>query len=172
MAHDIICRMELLIVRHGPAGDKDEWRKTGRPDAERPLTAEGRRKTAAAARGLRGLAGADLVLTSPWKRAQQTAALVAAELDAPMEVTEALLPDREFEELARALRGAKKKSVAVVGHEPHLSGFATWLLIGGEGRPVLALKKGQAALLDTDGTAGSATLLWSVAPKGLRGLAG
>lgn len=157
-------------MRHGPAGDKDEWKKTGRPDAERPLTAEGRRKTAAAARGLKGLASADLVLTSPWTRALQTAELVAKQLGAPVEETEELIPDRSYESLAKQLRAAKKEKLAVVGHEPHLSGFATWLLTGGEGRPVLALKKGQAALLETDGTPGEAVLRWSVPPKGLRGL--
>jgi phosphohistidine phosphatase len=162
--------MELLIVRHGPAGEKEDWRKTGRPDSERPLTADGRRKTAAAARGLRELACADVVLTSPWRRALQTAELVAAELDAPVEETEALIPDRPFEELAAVLKGRRKEKLAIVGHEPHLSAFATWLLTGEERKAVLALKKGHAALLEGEPAPGKAVLLWSVPPKGLRGL--
>lgn len=162
--------MKLLIVRHGPAGDRDAWKKAGRPDSERPLTAEGRRKTASAAAGLRELASADAVLTSPWKRARQTAELLAAELDAPVEECKALLPGRPFEELAAALKARKKTSLAVVGHEPHLSAFATWLLTGDKRRAVLALKKGQAALLEGEPGPGGATLLLSVPPKALRAL--
>lgn len=158
-------------MRHGPAGDKDEWMKTGRADAERPLTAEGRRKTLAAARGLKGLASADVVLTSPWTRAAQTAELVAKELGAPVEECEALLPSRRYEELAGWLASREKRRAALVGHEPHLSGFVTWLLTGETGRPILGLKKAQTVLLEAPGAApGRATLLWSVPPKALRAL--
>lgn len=158
-------------MRHGPAGDKDEWRKTGRPDAERPLTAEGRRKTAEAAEGAAGLAGAGLVLTSPWTRAVQTAERLGARLGCPVEPTEALLPSAPFEDLARLLNGMEHERVAVVGHEPHLSRFASWLL-GVEGRSALQLKKGQAALLEFKKAGpGGAALLWSIPPKALRRLA-
>jgi phosphohistidine phosphatase len=163
--------MELLIVRHGPAGEKEDWKKTGRPDSERPLTADGRRKTAAAARGLRELASAGLVLTSPWKRARQTAEFVAKQLGAPLEESEELLPDGSYRALVETLLASKMERLAIVGHEPHLSGFITWLLTGGDDRPVLALKKGQAVLLETDGKPGEAVLVWSVPPRGLRGLA-
>ena len=34
--------MHLLVIRHGLAGDREEFAFTGRPDTERPLTKEGR----------------------------------------------------------------------------------------------------------------------------------
>jgi phosphohistidine phosphatase SixA len=69
--------MELLIVRHGPAGDRESWHATGRPDTERPLTKDGRRKARAAAAALAHVIdGVELVATSSWTRAAQTAAQI------------------------------------------------------------------------------------------------
>ena len=34
--------MRLLVIRHGDAGDREEFAFTGRPDSERPLTREER----------------------------------------------------------------------------------------------------------------------------------
>ena len=44
--------MRLLFIRHAIAEDRDEWAKSGRPDAERPLTDRGRERMRRAARGL------------------------------------------------------------------------------------------------------------------------
>src|SRR5579862_9064812 len=58
--------LDLLIVRHGPAGDRDEWAKSGKDDDERPLTPRGTREMRRAAKGLRKLVGAiDAIGTSP-----------------------------------------------------------------------------------------------------------
>lgn len=165
--------MELLIVRHGPAGDRKAWRDSGRPDAERPLTQDGRRKARAAARGLAEvLDGVGLVATSPWKRAAQTADLLAAEFGAKVLAVPALVPDRPFEDLSAWLASRREKRLALVGHEPHLSEFATWLMTG-RAESALALKKSQALLLDLHSPGpGGATLLWSVPPRLLRALGG
>jgi phosphohistidine phosphatase len=56
--------MHLLVIRHGLAGDREEFAKTGRPDDERPLTPKGRRRMRRNARGLRTLVpGLDLLAT-------------------------------------------------------------------------------------------------------------
>jgi len=159
-------------VRHGPAGDRAKWRRGGRPDAERPLTRVGRRKTRAAAAGLRAAAGrVGLVATSPWARAVQTAELVARACGGRVAARPELVPDRPFEELLAWLSSRREGRVALVGHEPHLSRFASWLMTGGT-RSALQLKKSQAALLDLPRpTAGAATLVWSLAPRHLRALA-
>lgn len=164
--------MELLIVRHGPAGDREDWRRGGRPDAERPLTKEGRRRAAAAARGLARIAGrVDLVATSPWTRAEQTAALVADACGGLITARPELIPGRPFEGLLRWLGARREKRVALVGHEPHLSRFASWLMTG-RSRSSLRLKKSQALLLDwPHSAAGAAVLVWSLAPRQLRALA-
>ena len=36
--------MQLLLFRHGPAGERAAWARTGHPDEDRPLTAEGRER--------------------------------------------------------------------------------------------------------------------------------
>ena len=70
--------MRLLFIRHAIAEDRDEWAKSGRPDAERPLTDRGRDRMRRAARGLaRLLPRPDLIATSPYLRAAETAAIVS-----------------------------------------------------------------------------------------------
>ncbi|MDE2141391.1 MAG: phosphohistidine phosphatase SixA [Elusimicrobia bacterium] len=164
--------MELLIVRHGPAGDRAKWRAAGRPDGERPLTADGRRRTRAAARGLaRLVGGVDLIATSPWTRARQTAGLIAEALGSvEVVIRPELVPDRDPADLLSWLKACREKRLVLVGHEPHLSRFASWLLTANE-KPVLRLKKSSAVLLALKTpAAGAATLLWSVPPRALRSL--
>jgi phosphohistidine phosphatase len=163
--------MEIIILRHGPAGESEDWAKTGRPDSERPLTDDGRRRARGSARGRAVLAGkVDLVATSPWTRARQTAELAAKELGAPLAETDLLLPHRSPGSLAKWLAGLKNERVVLVGHEPHLSKVIGWFLTGDE-RSYVALKKGQAALLQTAKAEGArATLVWSVPSRALRRL--
>ena len=167
--------MELLIVRHGPAGDAAEkaaWKRSGRPDSERPLTKDGRRKTRAAANGLaRVVEKIDLVATSPWKRAAQTAELLAEAFDKKAIEWPELIPDRNFENLLERLKTLNASRVALVGHEPHLSRFVSWMMTGRD-HSILRLKKSQALLLDLKTpAAGAAELVWSLPPRQLRALA-
>ena len=163
--------MELLIVRHGPAGVRKDPHSSGRPDSRRPLTKEGRRKTRAAAAGLaRAVDGVELVATSPWTRAAQTAELVGKALGAEVAECPALIPDRPLDEVLAWLKSRREKRIVLVGHEPQLSRLASWLMTGDD-RPVLRLKKAQALLLGMRAPApGGAVLLWSLAPRQLRGL--
>jgi len=164
--------MELLIVRHGPAGDPAKWAKAGRADRERPLTPDGRRKTAEAAAGLAEAFGrCELVATSSWKRSAQTAALVAKALGAGAPVDcPPLVPGSAQEDLLAWLRLRREKRIVLVGHEPQLSRLASWLMTG---RPsvVLHMKKSQAVLLELEKPVpGAAVLIWSLAPRQLRAL--
>jgi hypothetical protein len=34
--------MEIIVLRHAPAGEREDWAKTGKPDCERPPTQDGR----------------------------------------------------------------------------------------------------------------------------------
>jgi len=164
--------MELLIIRHGIAGDKAEFAKTGKSDDLRPLTAEGWEKMARGARGLRAVAPKiALLATSPLVRARETAEIVAAAYDISIgDTTDVLRPDAAFDDFAKWLAGhADRSVVAVTGHEPHLSGLITWLMCGGESSRV-DLKKGAAVLLSLDAkqARGGAMLCWALAPKQLR----
>jgi phosphohistidine phosphatase len=163
--------MEIIFLRHAPAGEREDWAKTGRPDAERPLTPDGRKRAREAAKGLaRLIETADLVATSPWARAKETAEIAAKALGAPLAETNFLLPHRSPGSLAGWLSDLDGERVVLVGHEPHLSRVISWLL--GSARTVVALKKSQAALLETKkAAAGGAVLTWSLPPRVLRSLA-
>ncbi len=167
--------MELLIVRHGPAGDAEEkeaWKNSGRPDSERPLTKDGRRRTKDAAAGLAGLVeGFGLVATSPWTRAAQTAGLVARALGADLVECPALIPGSRLEDALSWLKRRHEPRIVLVGHDPHLARLASWLMTGRD-RAVLRLKKPQALLLEMKALEpGGAELLWSLPPRALRALA-
>lgn len=164
--------MEIIFLRHGPAGDREDWAATGRPDAERPLTADGRKRAREAAKGLaRFIETADLVATSPWARAKETAQITAKALGAPMAESNFLLPHRSPSSLAGWLSGLDGQRIVLVGHEPHLSKVISWLLTGNGARSLVALKKSQAVLLETKKAAPEgAALIWSLPPRALRGL--
>jgi phosphohistidine phosphatase len=159
--------LELCFFRHGIAVDKDDPSVTS--DAERPLTDEGTRKTREAAEGLKRLdAGFDKILTSPWLRAKQTAAILAdvLALPAPEELAE-LAGDRTPAELIAALAHHHGRCTLLVGHEPLLSATAVQIL-GGDW--LLDMKKSGACLLEIDALPPrkSATLLWHLTPRQLR----
>jgi phosphohistidine phosphatase len=163
--------MKLLVIRHGIAMDKDEFAKTGQSDDLRPLTAEGTREMRQVADGLRAeIEKLDLLATSELVRAVQTADIVAAgyELDAP-EITTSLAPDTPLEEFEKFCAGlGKKKVIAAVGHDPHLSSLVTWLLAG-QREPRIRLGKGGACLLDfeSEPRRDSGTLNWLLTPRQL-----
>src|SRR5215813_10630112 len=67
--------MDLLIIRHASAYDRDPHR--WREDAERPLSPAGMRRARKAAAGLKQLVGRpQRFLTSPLVRARQTAQIL------------------------------------------------------------------------------------------------
>lgn len=125
--------MLILIVRHAQAGEHDAQKYPD--DTLRPLTRKGREIHAAVSRLLRKrklIPGA--IYTSPWKRAMQTAQVMARELGAkglkPKPVP-SLACDPDLDEIRRDLASAEElETVAVVGHEPWLSGLASLLLTG------------------------------------------
>ncbi len=167
--------MQLIVIRHAIAVERDEHALTGRPDSDRPLTDWGRRRMRRNARGLQRIAPhPDLIGTSPWLRAADTAAVVAETLGVErVETVEAMLPDRPPEALAAWLNSrGDMQAIAVVGHEPHLGELVTWMLGGGTASRV-EFKKGGACLLRFDGEvgAGTAVLSWHVTPAQLRAIA-
>ena len=161
--------MQLLIIRHAIAVERGD---PGIPDEDRPLTPEGQEKFAEAAKGLATLVDRpDALLTSPLLRAKQTAALAAAAWGKVEPKETAALAGGSFEEQAAVLDGyAGDATVAVVGHEPHLSSLLARLL-GSRHDDRLAFKKGGAALVDVPGRlAGGGRLAWFLPPKVLRKL--
>lgn len=167
--------MELLVIRHGVAEDKEAFAATGKDDSLRPLTKEGESKMQEVARGLRRqLSSLDVLAASPFTRAAQTAKIVAESYrDLDVEELGALTPDSEPQTFLAWLRDrGDEERVAVVGHEPHLSALVYWLLTGEFTEERVELRKGGACLLRFDGrpSAGNAILRWSAPPSILRRL--
>ena len=114
---------ELLLWRHGIAED----RHPDRPDQERALTAEGRQRTAAVAAELCRLQlHCDRLLSSPLRRALQTAEIgVAAGLAPALELEDRLAPGGDPRPL---LQAGPWRRLGLVGHEPDLGELASSLL--------------------------------------------
>ena len=167
--------MQLLVIRHAIAEDKDAFAKTGRPDTERPLTKHGRQVMARVAHGLaRQVKSIDVLAASPLVRAAQTAAIVAKEYDGiSVSTVPALAPQSAPAAFAAWLRTQREVDVvAVVGHEPHLGTLITWLMSGLRDSHV-TLEKGGVCMLEIDRQPGArcATLVWSLPPDVLAQLA-
>lgn len=112
---------DLLLWRHADAED-------GIPDAERALTKKGLRQAKDVAAWLKArLPGDCLVLVSPAKRAQQT----AAALDLPCITDKRIgVHAGSADIIAAAGWPERKGTVLVVGHQPTLGQAAAWLLTG------------------------------------------
>jgi phosphohistidine phosphatase len=165
--------MKLLIIRHGPAGDRAEWEAEGRDDRLRPLTLQGKKEMRRVAEGLTTLVSKiDLLATSPLVRAVQTAEIVASRYDCESVTQEALAPGKDPDELVGWLRRQRGETVAVVGHDPDLNTLACYLLAG-KPSSFLTLKKSGTGLLDLGDSPGpgKATLEWLLVPRVLKQLA-
>ena len=165
--------VEVFLVRHAIAHERDRTRWPN--DALRPLTAEGKKKFRKAARGLAHcLPRGAVLLTSPFTRARETAAILAAATRGPKAVEcEQLAAGAPVELAFELLRGRREKAVVLVGHEPHLSTWMSAALAGGHARLKIEFKKGGAACLDFEKRVepGGATLRWMLPPRTLRELA-
>ena len=163
--------MRLVIIRHAIAVPHGTPKVS---EDERPLTPRGRRRFEEAARGLaRVCRRPDALLTSPLVRARETAD-IAAEAWGQVEPQEdPALAGGSFEQVAAALdKHAREKVVAIVGHEPDVSGLLARLL-GTSSTERLTFKKGGAALVDVPGRlAEGGALVWYLPPRVLRALAG
>ncbi len=157
--------MELFLVRHAIAVPQAE----GLPDAERPLTDEGKQRFRQVVRGLDRLeVRLDRVLHSPWTRAVETADLLSRILigESAVEVGLAREPDAEL-----AARLAQGERVAAVGHEPWMSELMAILLTGSKAHASrFAFKKGQVAWLSGEAKARGMALVASLPPRILRRL--
>ncbi len=167
--------MELLVVRHAIAEDREVFAATGREDALRPLTAEGTRKMKRTARGIREIVGGiDVLVSSPFTRANETAEILRREYELDrVETARELEPGTSLPDVVTWLERFDQGVVAIVGHEPHLGRLVTYLVTGIE-RSAVEVKKGGACLIEFDGkpSAGKGRLIWAIPPGLLRDLAG
>ena len=162
---------EIYLVRHAIAAERgDDWPD----DTKRPLTEQGISKFKEAVGGLKELdATIEEIFTSPLVRARQTADLLAAGVRGrpTVKLLDALSPGHPpATVMAQLAKVAKRRCVALVGHEPDLGELAAYLV--GARRP-LPFKKGGICRIDVASlsTKAAGTLVWFVTPKILRRLA-
>lgn len=158
--------METILVRHGIAEEPEEAELNGRGDPERRLTKEGREKAERVAQGLRKRIGrVDLIAHSPYVRARETAEIFASSFrHAELQAADCLTPHHAPRSFLPILKGLQEKGVVmVVGHEPHLSVLASFLLTGRE-HPILEFKKAGVASIEWQ-EAGLARLNFFISPK-------
>jgi phosphohistidine phosphatase len=162
--------MDLYIVRHGIAIDREDPKCP--TDPERYLTEEGVDKTRQVAKTIAALGiGADLMISSPYVRAMQTAEIFAHALKYSKQKirrSDLLLPGAESSALFRELAKDKQSSsVFLFGHAPHLDELIAAAL--GSKHRITALKKaGVAALQLKRISPPSAEFLWLATPRLLR----
>jgi len=164
--------MDLYIIRHGlahPLGQKNDF-----TDEKRMLTAQGRDRMREIAKGLRKLeVRPEMILTSPFARARETAEIVADSLavDAKMlMLTSNLAPGSPFENVLAEIKEKKHvESIALVGHEPDLGELAG-LIVSGDSAFALPLRKGGACCIHVTERIPSfrGVLVWLLTPKQLR----
>ncbi len=158
--------MKLYILRHGEAAEHGDPRYK---ENERPLTPKGIQRTKQLAHALREMGiSFDVILSSPLTRAKQTAEIVARGLKCEVDLTEALAPSGDMNDLVQQLHLIRPDPACalIVGHEPYLSGLISLLCIGRPGLP-LKMKKGGLCRLDVDHlTCGQcATFEWLAPPR-------
>ncbi len=159
--------MNLYIVRHAIAVPR------GTPgydnDGQRPLTEDGRKKMKKIVAGIHQLdLELDVIVSSPYVRARDTAKILAKEFDRKDKIafSDNLIPPGNFENLIREIHEKYDvTNLALVGHEPMLSSLISWLATGNTDMRV-TLKKGGVAYLSADNLYqdGHATLEWLLTP--------
>ncbi|WP_353929943.1 phosphohistidine phosphatase SixA [Okeanomitos corallinicola TIOX110] len=161
--------MQLYLIRHGIAEEHQPELK----DEERQLTKEGRQKTEKVAQRLVKLGlKFDLILSSPFVRAHQTAdILIAAGLSSQLEISDHLTFAGDIhnwlEDWFHPRNFPQNTQLALVGHEPCLSSWAE-ILLWGEAKEQLILKKaGMIGIkLPDDGSpVGRSQMFWLTPPK-------
>ena len=153
--------MRLILLRHGRAAERSDW---SGPDAERPLTAEGRLRTRAVVRAARALVRpVDAVWTSPFARAHATALLAGRAWHAPVEVHPWLAAGAMS--AIECLEHLPGGDTVLVGHEPDLGELLGVLL----GSAPIPLRKAGIAIVRGEPSAGGMQLELLLTPRVLLG---
>lgn len=178
--------VDLFILRHGEAGKRFS---SDNKDFGRPLTVTGKKEVADIAASLKDLGiKFDLIITSPLKRAHQTAAIVAKTLknEKKMEDWNELKPEGKRLEFYRKLSSSaqikQQSSVLVVGHEPYLSQMIGEIITSGNGNSetanIVLKKAGLAKITVTPSSSSSSSsnsnmrgeLRWLLTPKHMKNM--
>ena len=180
--------MNLILIRHGKAEDREYWNQRGESEFTRPLTARGQKEfqTMSEFCGRYFLSqensGIDIIFSSPYTRCLQTAKMVSKACNVPIKKSSVLAPQEssEFqaylepstkdnlEPVLQFLKSCSKKyhQIALVGHEPNLSLLIEKLISARPGS--ITVKKGSLHILKLNFKKNlNAKLILSLTPKAL-----
>jgi phosphohistidine phosphatase len=156
--------MIVYFLRHAMAGQS---RLNPVQDEKRPLDKEGIEQCRYVGRFLNTMdAHVDLILTSPLKRATQTASIVGNEIayEQKIETSPALHPSATYESFRQLMLHVKElEAVMVVGHNPNMSQFLSLLVTGGLNDRAIEMKKGSVARVEVGPKRG--VLNWLITPR-------
>ena len=164
--------MNIYLIRHAIAENRNDFSKKNLEDSLRPLTFKGRKKMLNLLDWYDDwIKEVDLIVTSPYLRARQTAQILQR-LPAKPRVVEAaeLVPHSPPQAFCKWIKvhGKDKRNIIVVGHEPQLSLLAGFL-VSGQTQSHIDLKKGGIACLEVSSVQeiefGKARILWLVQPR-------
>jgi phosphohistidine phosphatase len=158
--------MQVYLLRHGIA----ENGTPGSADSARALVPEGKKKLKEVLSAAKG-AGTKptLVLTSPFRRAMETAEIAVAILGLkPQDLvqTQSLIPSSDVHDAWEEIRVYKEEeALLLVGHEPLFGRLFAYLL--GEPELLVDFKKGALARIDIEsfGPQPKGVLRWFIPPK-------
>ena len=159
--------MDIFILRHGEAGKRTA---SGGNDSKRSLTAAGIQEITEIAESLEKIgAKFDVILTSPLKRAQQTADLVARQFKVQRRLRQVqeLSPEGSKSNLYRMLSSFKEgTSILLVGHNPYLSEMISEVVTDGKYGRINIKKGGVARIRVTNLTPKlKGELRWLITPR-------
>lgn len=157
----------LFLVRHAKAEEEG----SGVSDADRQLTREGREAVRLSSIALRRLGvRLDAILSSPLRRAVETASLLRVDGKPEVMVWDELAPGVDPTILVPFLEAVRdREQVALVGHEPDLGALAGYLLTGGGRGLRIPFRKGAIAAIECEHLppVSAGTLRWFVTPEQL-----
>lgn len=161
--------MFLYFLRHASAGQS---LISAKKDEKRGLDKDGIEQCGYVGRALAALGvQVEIIVSSPLKRATQTAALVGNEMghEGKLVLENALRPQASLADFQKMLeKYSRLDSVMVVGHNPNLGEFLGRVISDGGGEAVVELKKGAVAKVEMRRNSGS--LSWCITPRILRAL--
>jgi phosphohistidine phosphatase len=136
--------MHIYFLRHGDASSNSRY-----SDSDRPLTDLGMRQAALAGALLQRMNTViDAAISSPLKRAQDTASIVLSSTDKRLiSFSELLINGSDPQHLLNQLDKLRESSVLLIGHEPYLSELIS-LLIGGNKKVEIEMRKCSLALVN------------------------
>jgi phosphohistidine phosphatase len=156
--------MIIYFVRHASAG---EHIANPKKDEKRPLDADGIAQCGHMGRALAAInAQPDVIISSPLKRATQTASLIGNEIgyEGKLQLEPAMRPEAPFADFRRMLeKYSKQEAIMVVGHNPSITEFLGRIIGKSGSQAQIDFKKCAVARVET--ARRSATLNWFLTPK-------